>query len=141
MRLADDPVLAHLRERGFRLTAPRRAVVRVLLEAESWLPPDVVHSRASAYRPGLGLVTVYRTLALLTELGLAHRVHWEDGCHGYTLAKSGHEHHLVCERCHRVLAFGDCDLDRLVAKLESETGFKVESHMLELVGVCPSCQA
>lgn len=140
MQVTEQEILSRLSQKGYRVTAPRRAVVSVLQSAEAWLPPDAVHERASEIYPSIGLVTVYRTLALLTELQLAQRVHWEGGCHGYALGDKGHGHHLLCQRCHKVVPFPDCDLDGLVKKLEAETGFVVEGHVLELVGVCPSCQ-
>jgi len=141
MQVTEQTILSRLSQQGYRVTAPRRAVVRVLQSAEAWLPPDAVHARAAEICPSIGLVTVYRTLALLTELHLVQRVHREGGCHGYALGEIGHGHHLVCQRCHKVVAFADCDLEGLVEKLESETGFMVEAHVLEMVGVCPSCQA
>lgn len=140
MQVTELEILRQLRQQGYRVTAPRRAVVSVLQSAEAWLPPDAVHARAAEICPSIGLVTVYRTLALLTELQLAQRVHWEGGCHGYALGDVGHGHHLVCQQCHKVVAFADCDLSGLVKTLESETGFRIEAHVLELVGVCPSCQ-
>ncbi len=90
--------------------------------------------------PSLGLVTVYRTLSLLSELDLARRVHWEEGCHGYAVALGGHRHNLVCEKCHRVVEFPGCDLDPQLHRLETETGFAVKTHLLEVVGLCPDCQ-
>ncbi len=140
MDIAAIEVLGLLSQLGYRLTAPRRAVVSVLQAAGAWLTPEAVHARAAKIYPRIGLVTVYRTLGLLTELELAQRVHLEGGCHGYALAEVGHGHHLVCQRCHRVVAFSGCDIDGLVEKLETETGFRVEDHVLELVGVCPQCQ-
>lgn len=133
-------VLDRLKAAGHRLTAPRMAVVRVLGEAEAWLSPELVRQRAQTYCPGIGLVTVYRTLSLLTELELVRRVHWEDGCHGYAVAGGGHRHNLVCENCHRVVEFPGCDLTPLLDRLEAETGFTVETHLLEVVGLCPQCR-
>jgi Fur family ferric uptake transcriptional regulator len=68
---------------GRRLTRPRRAVLRVVAEAACPLTPAQVHEQAQAHYPQVGLVTVYRTLELLTRLGLVRRIHTEEGCHGY----------------------------------------------------------
>jgi Fur family transcriptional regulator, ferric uptake regulator len=133
-------VLERLKDGGHRLTAPRLAVIQILNDAESWLSPDQVRQRAAERCPGLGLVTVYRTLGLLTELGLVRRIHWEDGCHGFAMAETGHRHHLVCQRCRRVVEFPGCDLGPMLQSLETDTGFAVETHMLEVVGLCPECQ-
>lgn len=130
-----------MRAQGYRLTSPRMAVIDVLSQAESWLSPEVVHARANARCPGIGLVTVYRTLGLLSDLGYVRRVHGEDGCHGYALAGTGHGHHVVCRSCHKVVDFPECDLEPLVERMEAETGFEIENHVLELVGLCPACLA
>ncbi len=130
-----------LQDRGNRVTRSRVAVARALLEAEDWLAPEEIHRRAQAHHPNLGLVTVYRTLRLLGELGYVRRIHLEDGCHGYARSELAHGHHLVCRDCQQVVEFpGSEDLDGLVRRLSSRTGFVIEDHMLELLGVCPSCQ-
>jgi len=134
-------VLELLRERGHRLTKPREAVARALLEAEDWLRPEQVWEVARRECPSVGLVTVYRTLALLEELGVARRIHLAHGCHGYAPAEIHHGHHLVCRSCNQVLEFpGTEDLAPLIAQVSRRTGFVVEEHLLELVGRCPACQ-
>ena len=131
-----------LREAGYRLTLPRRAVVNVLLQADRWLSPEEICQRARVDFSSIGLVTVYRTLALLSSLDCIRRVHFEDGCHGVVRAELAHGHHLVCRDCHRVIEFmGTEDLTPLLEQVEAETGFIIEEHMLELVGICGACQA
>ncbi|MGD8621668.1 MAG: Fur family transcriptional regulator [Anaerolineales bacterium] len=130
-----------LRSDGYRLTKPRRAVIHTLAQSDGWLRPETIYRRACADAPTLGLVTVYRTLQLLTELGIARRVHTDDGCHGYTLAKHRHGHHLICKQCQQLIEFpGTEDLQPLMAFLENKTGFIIEDHVLELSGLCPECQ-
>lgn len=130
-----------LQDRGYRVTRSRVAVARALLEAGDWLTPEEIHQRAQAHHERLGLVTVYRTLGLLTELGFVRRIHLEDGCHGYARAELAHGHHLVCRGCQQVVEFpGSEDLDGLMRRVSRRTGFVIEDHMLELLGVCPACQ-
>jgi Fe2+ or Zn2+ uptake regulation protein len=142
---ADGPqtvdVLKQLRGRGYRLTRSRHAVVRTLVQSDGWLRPETIHKRAKRLAPKLGLVTVYRTLQLLTELDIVRRVHAHDGCHGYALAEYHHGHHLVCKRCQHVIEFpGTEDLQPLIDQLENTTGFVIEDHVLELTGLCSECQ-
>lgn len=138
---AVGPALQCITEAGFRLTKPRRAVVRALLEARDWLRPEELLARARRYCPSLGLVTVYRTLSLLEELGIARRIHLEPGCHGYAPAGPGHSHHLVCRSCHQVVEFpGGEDLTPLIRQVSRKTGYLIESHLLELTGLCPDCR-
>jgi Fur family ferric uptake transcriptional regulator len=126
---------------GHRITAPRRAVVQVLQGATVPLQPQEILERGRCLHGALGLVTIYRTLALLSELNLVRRVHREDGCHGYVLASPGHRHHVVCRQCGRAAEFaGEDDLHGLIGRVEAETHYRVEGHLLQLFGLCAACQ-
>ena len=130
-----------LQQSGYRLTQPRKAVIRALTEATDWLRPEDLLALARRYWRPLGLVTVYRTVSLLAELGYLRRVHLEDRCVGYVRAEFVHGHHLLCRTCHQAVEFpGTEDLSPLVERISQDTGFQVEHHLLELVGLCPNCQ-
>ncbi len=90
--------------------------------------------------PGIGLVTIYRTLEVLSQLGLICRVYTQ-GEQSYLLRRPlEHHHHLVCSSCGKVIDFTHCNLSELERKLSEETGFKVEGHLLEVMGLCKKCQ-
>jgi Fe2+ or Zn2+ uptake regulation protein len=115
--------------------------MHVLSRTETPLSPQEIYERGQRVHRNLGLVTVYRTLALFEDFGLARRVHLQEGCHGYLATLPGHRHTLLCQRCGRSVEFPGCDdLDDLVSRVESRTGYRVSGHLLELFGVCPSCQ-
>jgi Fur family ferric uptake transcriptional regulator len=136
-----EEILQRLSEIGYRQTRSRRAVIRVLEEAKGWLRPEEIHVRGKHYCPSLGLVTVYRTLSLLSKMSYVGRVHFEDGCHGYARTELAHGHHLVCRSCHQVVEFpGWEDLSTLIEPIERETGFLIEDHVLALQGLCPVCR-
>lgn len=131
----------HLVDAGCRITAPRRAVVQVLQQTSAPVSPQEILERGKLVHANLGLVTVYRTIALLTELGLVRRVHREDCCRGYVMATPGHRHHLVCGRCGVAVEFRcEDDLRSLIERVEPRTGYKVRGHLLQLFGLCPDCQ-
>ncbi|MGD9317808.1 MAG: Fur family transcriptional regulator [Anaerolineae bacterium] len=138
--LSEEQIVQKLSRAGYRITQPRRAVIRALLEDGRYSSPAEVHERAVRHYPAVGLVTVYRTLDLLSELGFARRIHTEDGCHGYAAANHGHRHHMVCRRCGAAVEFEGCDLSPFMTRLSQETGYAIEDHLLELVGVCATCQ-
>jgi Fur family ferric uptake transcriptional regulator len=138
--LLEESITNQLSQAGYRITQPRRAVIRALLEDERFSIPAEVRERARTHCPTVGLVTVYRTLDLLSKLGLVRRIHTNDGCHGYAIASLGHRHHLVCRRCGATVEFEGCDLSGFLARVSQETGYKVEDHLLELVGLCSICQ-
>ncbi len=129
-----------LRQRGFRLTAPRRAVLDALLAAQRHLSAAQLHSLGQEACPTLSLASVYRTLTLLESLGHIQHVHSQDGCQNYAVAPGRHSHQLVCVSCGMTWAFTDCDLSALVAEIEARTGFRVQGHILELRGLCPNCR-
>ena len=124
---------------GYRLTQPRLAVLQVLREDDGCLDPKEIYQRGKAICDSLGLVTVYRTLEILTELGLVRRVHSEQHCHSYASAM-GDRHYLICTRCHRVVEFPCDGLEDLIREVQRKTGYDVTGHLLELSGLCPDCR-
>ena len=129
-----------LRQAGYRLTQPRLAVLQVLEENTESLSPKEVHQQGRAICASLGLVTVYRTLDLLVELGLVRRVHNEQRCHNYASAGLD-RHYLICQSCHRVIEFPCEGLENLIKNVRQQTGYAITDHLLELSGLCPGCQA
>lgn len=132
-----------LQSEGYRLTRARRAILEALAAGESHMTPEELHRQARRRHRALGLVTVYRTLALLEKLNLVQRVHQGTlGCHSFIAVRlpTGHHHHLVCRTCGRVEEFPDCALDDVLRRLQARTGFAIESHHVEVVGRCPECQ-
>lgn len=134
--------LACLQENGYRITEPRRAVVETIATSQQALNPFDVFERARAHYPRLGLVTVYRTIEKLEELGLIQRVHQPSGCQAFVTAFSGHQHLLICQRCGRVEFFnGDVEqMDGLMRVVGVNSGFQIHDHWLQLFGVCATCQ-
>ena len=129
-----------LHQAGYRLTQPRSAVLQVLQENKKGLTPEEVYQLGKANCASLGLVTVYRTLDLLTDLGLVRRVHSEQHCHSY--ASTGvNQHHLICQACHCLTEFPCDGLNSLIESVRKRTGFTISGHLLELSGLCPDCQA
>lgn len=130
-----------IRQAGYRLTRPRQAVLRVLVESEVALTVAEVHRRARARYPRLGLVTVYRTLDLLFNLGLVYRSPSETGGQVYIRADLHPPGHLlVCRSCHRAVEIPCSGLEEMTHEVERQTGFAVQGHWLELFGLCPACR-
>ena len=128
-----------LRQAGYRLTRPRQAVLQVLQGNQEGLNPEEVYQQGKAICPTLGLVTVYRTLNLLAEMGLVRRVHSEQRCHSYASAGLD-RHYLVCQDCHRVIEFPCEGLETMIEGLRQRTGYTITEHLLEFSGLCPDCQ-
>ena len=131
-----------LQENGYRLTAPRQAVVDVIASSLRLLTPLEVYELARERHPRLGLVTVYRTVEKLEELGLIQRVHQPFGCQAFVATAPGHQHLLICQNCGRVEYFsGDREkMDDLIAEVGHDSGFQIKDHWLQLFGVCSECR-
>lgn len=127
-----------LQAAGHRLTAPRRAVLRVLEEAGTHLHPEEILTRARRIYPGLGRATVYRTLALLTGLGLLRPIRL-GGSPRLACIAEGH-HHLVCLACGHSFSFEECPEGELAAELSRRFNFEIKSHLLEFYGLCADCR-
>lgn len=132
--------LGHLQRHGYRLTAPRRAVVDIVARSQRLLSPAEVYRLARKRYPALGLVTVYRTLEKLEELGLIQRVHQPGGCHAFIAAAPGHQHLLICQGCGLAQYFSGDDLDTLMTSIGRNSGYTVSEHWLQLFGLCSACK-
>ncbi len=130
---------ASLKRAGYKLTAPRRAVVQVLEQEGEHLSPNEVLALGRSIHPALGRATVYRTLDLLTELGLIRPILLGDTSQRYVASEGGH-HHLVCSGCGAIFEFDRCGADRLATALAEQFQFEVRSHLLEFYGICKDCQ-
>jgi Fur family ferric uptake transcriptional regulator len=132
-----DELLEH---RGLRPTRQRLAVLASLASEPNDATAQQIHARLRARSERVGLATVYRTLALLSEHGVVDALMHHPGEVCYRLCGAGHHHHLVCEECHRVVELGDCELDGWLARLSTEHGFTVAAHSVEVTGTCAECR-
>jgi Fur family ferric uptake transcriptional regulator len=140
MLRADGNWFDILQKSGCRLTAPRRAVVETLVGSMHALTPVEVYDTARKDCPGLGLVSVYRTLDKLEELGLVQRVHQTKGCQAFIRTGDGHQHIMVCKQCGKAVLFEGDQLDPLFNVVSKRTGFQIESHWLQVFGLCNDCR-
>lgn len=134
--------LERLKTNGYRLTGPRQAVVEVVAASQYVLNPMEVFDQARQRYPRLGLVTVYRTIEKLEQVGLLQRVHQPSGCQGFVAALRGHQHLLICQDCGKVEFFGGEmeQIEPLMAVVERQSGYEVQEHWLQLFGRCAACK-
>jgi Fur family transcriptional regulator, ferric uptake regulator len=132
--------LARLQVSGYRITCPLKTIVEILANTRRALTPIALFDLGRREYPRMGLVTVYRAIEKLEELGLVQRVHQSDGCHAYLPAANGHEHILLCTRCGQVEYFAGDDLTDLMEQVSRQSGFVIREHWLQLHGLCASCQ-
>ena len=132
-------ILAEIKKAGYKLTPQRRAVIDALCRTTVPATPGDIHASLLSQHPDIGLVTVYRTLELLQQLGLLCR--FNDGTAvSFKAGPAEHHHHLVCRGSGDVVKIsGHCPLE-LESLLEKETGFQITGHQLEFSGICRTCR-
>ena len=141
MTASEKDIARAFRENGYKLTPQRRAVIAYLSRNREHLTPAELHARLVAENPGLGLVTVYRTLEILGALGLICETHAGGACRSYLVRDTAaHHHHLICSGCGRVEDFTDCQLDTFQKGLAARTGYTITGHLLEFTGLCRACR-
>lgn len=127
-----------LRQRGFRLTPQRLAILQIIEEDGGHLAPVTIYERAVKRLPGLTEATVYRTLDFLASNGLALVAHVGDGRLVYETAAHNH-HHLICRGCGETVELEHDLLEALFETFHRRTGFEIDMCHVTFFGHCPEC--
>jgi Fe2+ or Zn2+ uptake regulation protein len=136
-----NPIVQALDAGGYRLTAPRRAVADLIADYDGHFTAAELEAAARARRLGISRATLFRALDLLIELGVVERLDLPSGEHAYVPCARAHHHHIVCARCGRAAEVEDGGIAEAVAEIGRRTGYRIDSHRLELFGLCRHCQA
>jgi Fur family ferric uptake transcriptional regulator len=128
-----------LAARGIRTTRQRIRILDALGAEPNDATAQEIYESLRRHRERIGLATVYRTLALLSEHGVVDALMHRPGEVCYRLCGEGHHHHLTCSGCHQVVELVDCELEPWLARLGGAHGFAVTSHEVEVTGICADC--
>jgi Fur family ferric uptake transcriptional regulator len=129
-----------LTKRGLRNTRQREVLTEILFGSEQHFSLDELLTLAREKDDGIGYATVYRTLKLLTELGLAHERHFSDGQTRYEASDGLHHDHLICTTCGEIVEFEEDRIEELQEQVAARYGYRLTHHRMELYGLCARCQ-
>jgi len=133
-----------LREKGYKFTTQRQHVFEVVSENEGMhLNSQEVYELVRKKYPEIGVATVYRTLALLEEMGLIYGVDFEDGFRRYEVTKDDEQHrhhHLICIECGSIQEVEEDLLGSIEERILQKNKFKVVNHRVKFYGYCEKCQ-
>ena len=135
-----NPIVEALDLAGYRLTAPRRAVASLIQAYGGHFTASQLEAAAIQHRVRVSRATLFRVLDLLIELGVVERLDLTTGEHAYVSCAPAHHHHLVCSRCGRTADVEDSGVGEAVAEIARKSGYRIDSHRLELFGLCRHCQ-
>jgi len=132
---------AWLEERGLKHSRQRNAIVETFFGMGGHVPVEALVARVRDQDARVSVATVYRTMKLLAECGLAIPRRFDDGQTRYEAAGNrGHHDHLICTGCGEIVEFENGRIEELQARVARNHGFEVESHKLELYGRCEACR-
>ena len=131
----------YLRGQQLRLTDQRRLIINEFVRTKGHISAEELYRNIQKTTPGIGFATVYRTLKLLADAGLALGKNFGDGfvrfeCCSLTV---GHHDHLICNRCGKIIEFNNPTIEELQLAVAQEHGFIISDHSLDIHGVCQEC--
>jgi Fur family ferric uptake transcriptional regulator len=133
---------SYMDRKGLRSTDQRKLIVETFFRAENHVSIEELLAQVRTKDPRVGYATVYRTLKLLAECGVANERRFGDGLTRYELAdETSHHDHLICVDCGDITEFEEPRIEELQERIAHKYGFQLRSHKHELYGVCPKCQA
>ncbi len=140
MHISAETLIDTLRDRGLRITAPRRAVCEVIATGhDDHLDATTIAERATTDSGPIDTATVYRTLETLIDAGLLTHTHLPHGAAVYHLAESAPHTHLVCDTCGSVTSLGTKAMHTVEAQIRDTTGFAADLAHFAISGRCEDC--
>src|ERR1700724_1961161 len=141
VRAAQDILHRHLKRVGFKQTAQRDTILRSFLETRDHLSTDELHRLVQKKDAGIGYTTVYRTLKLLSEWGLASEVAFHDGIARYEHQYNRRSHHhMVCTECGGSVEFFSREVDQLEKEIGRLHNYSTALLTVQISGVCEDCR-
>jgi len=135
-----DYMIERLKEKGFRITPQRIAIVETLASSCEHPGVEQIYREVTKKFPTISLATVYKTITLLKELGEVMEMGFGDESNRYD-GKNPHPHpHIMCVKCKSIIDPDLSSLNEMSKELSEETGYNIVSHRLDFFGICPNCQ-
>ena len=140
MKSWTDEAHSRLQGSGQRMGSARAAVIEYLDEQQCCRGAQEIHEALAARGSTVGLASVYRALDVLAQLKLVHRIDVDGtACFEPADPSGEHHHHAICDRCGKMDAFEDPELERLIDDVAERLGYAVGGHDIVLRGSCPDC--
>lgn len=136
----DVELKQYLTRHGLRLTRQRQIIAEAFFESEGHPNIDELYERVRRLDARIGQATVYRTLKLLVDSGLAASSRFGGAATRYEAADADDHHdHLICTRCGRIIEFRNDAVERLQEEIAASHDFVMLDHKMEIYGICSSC--
>ena len=130
-----------LRENGLKYTKQREVLLEILYNSYLHFTPEALPAEVKAKYPKLnvGIATVYRTLNLLEDSGMATSISFGAQGKKFELAHRDHHDHLICKNCNKIVEFEDHSIEKKQVNIAKANGFTLTGHLMQLYGICNDC--
>jgi len=131
-----------LQKRNLKYTKQREIILKTLFEHCGHHSPEEIYLFIKNSNPNLniGIATVYRTLSLFEEEGLADSISFGKDGKKYEIGHKSHHDHLVCSECGKIIEFVDDIIESRQIEVAKKYNFKMQSHIMKIIGICEDCQ-
>jgi Fe2+ or Zn2+ uptake regulation protein len=136
--LKQSEIIQQIKEKGFKITPQRRAIIDAMLLAGKPPTAKEVLDTVRLNFPDVGLDTVYRNLNLLSEIGCVIQINLKNSETSRFEILKQHHHHLICLGCGEATCLEKCMLEKHMDALKDQ-GYKIVGHAFEIYGYCPQC--
>jgi len=130
-----------LKERDFRITPQRLAVLKVLAASDGHPSVEQVYENVRAKFPTTSLATIYKAVNLLKQLGEVLELGFPDGSNRYDGNKPYPHPHVICTQCKQIIDPDVGGLEELKKEVAKATGFQIQNHRVDFFGICQDCQS
>lgn len=134
-----EQAVEKLKSTGVRMTPQRYAILEFLLSSMSHPTADEIYKSLEGKFPNMSVATVYNNLRVFKEAGLVRELTYGDASSRFDANMTDH-YHVICRKCGKITDFDYPTLIDVEREAAKRTGFRVESHRMEVYGICKECQ-
>jgi Fur family peroxide stress response transcriptional regulator len=139
IKLRIDQMVSKLRDRDFRITPQRLAVLKVLAASEGHPTVETIYEKVRTQFPTTSLATIYKTVSLLREINEVLELGFADGSNRYDGSRPFPHPHVICTKCKKIIDPDLSSLKDMTKEVAEETGFEILTHRLDFFGICREC--
>ena len=139
IKLRIDQMVSKLRDRDFRITPQRLAVLKVLAAGEGHPTVETIYEKVRTQFPTTSLATIYKTVSLLREINEVLELGFADGSNRYDGSRPFPHPHVICTKCKKIIDPDLSSLKDMTKEVAEETGFEILTHRLDFFGICREC--
>lgn len=131
----------HIAHHNMKQTKQRELILETFIKIGGHVNAEELYHKVIKRDPSIGLATVYRTLSLLCQCGIAQHQEFGEGRTRFEIVHEYQHHdHLICTKCGKIIEFENCNIERMQEKVAKDNSFTIYSHKLEIYGLCSECK-